>query len=148
MGVLTQLLVESPKKIKKNWKSAFDDPAIEYSVASVLHQNSLASLLAVVRQCDDFHEDRFLEEIETPHVMDDGEISFAKVPFEIVSTLADVSKKDLKKLAKRWKKTDLYFKTAGDDVTKEHLVIVLRSMRKASKEAVKSAKQVYVCCCT
>lgn len=59
--------------------------------------------------------------------------------FDVAGILSQYS------LAESWKERDEDFSVAGENISAEHLEIILRAMRKASKKAKRSGKDVFAC---
>ena len=144
MGCISRILVESSEEIDERWETAFDGPADEFDVAGILSQYSLASLLGVVISPKRLTDKQLVKRIEIISVYDPA-FWLARVPGEIVDALAGMDTKKLYSLAESWKERDEDFSVAGENISAEHLEIILRAMRKASKKAKRSGKDVFAC---
>ena len=144
MGYMSRVLVASSEEIDECWETAFDGPLDEFDVANIFSQETLASLLVVVIRPKKLTAKQLLKKVEIISVYDPA-VGLVRVPQEVVDALPELETKRLFSLAESWKEEDQFLYDAGEGVTAEHLEIILRAMRKASKKAKRSGKEVYIC---
>ncbi|MBX3075146.1 hypothetical protein KF728_02680 [Candidatus Obscuribacterales bacterium] len=139
MGNLTTVIVGTADTAIAYCQSDYSGTANCFNVASVLSNETLATLLSIVRK-----EKRSLEnEVEVVYTDENGGIIY-KIPDPVLEALRRLDENEFLALAKQWKKTDVWFSRSGKDVTAGHLRKVLESLRAASIQSANERKAVYV----